>query len=882
MAVFATVVLAGCKSEPGDISAQERPPASAGGTSVAPPTFEPNGGTFSGSQQVALSTATASAVIHYTLDGSDPTLNSTPYSGPFTLTATTQVRAIAILNGTNGSSVASAQFVLEDATSNTPPVISPIAAQTATEEGVLTFQVQASDPDNVLPLLSATGLPDGATFIDNTDGTATFSWTTSLGDAGNYTFTVIATDGEDPSQAVSADIVISITTAEPPDPGPTPNQAPVITPIPDQSVMADSPLSFVVQASDADGTTPVLSATGLPVGATFVDQNNGSGLFSWTPTSAQITTHQFSVTAIDADDPTLTSSIIANIIVNVDDAINQPPEFADVFTGSPAETFHFLIQATDLNGTIPVISFSALPEGATFEDQGNGSALFNWIPNELQSGPHTFTAIATDAVDPALSTPLEITLVVNPTQVNTLGNLTHLWQFNESAAATTFANYIGGFATCSSCPSMTQDSPIQPERTFDGTGNLLTASFDENLAWDAKDDISLEIWMKKSSACLEEAAVGRVDPDSTVQWWLGCDNTGAAFTMVDASNNRVDLRGSTNITDNQWHHIAVVKKGANSYQLFVDGKQEQAQNSVTLTGNFVGNNVPLTIGGLMHAGTSTYFMGALDEVAIHGEALNAKTVAQHYNDGAIGLRRGLVAACQRNVRIAPLGDSITQGLLNRERLTYRPVLFKALESADYNISFIGANSDKEEFVDLVKSELGINNYDTRYSAQTGKTARDISEYVADRGNGNNAYNTALRPADVILLHAGTNRADLNMDPSDDAAENVGYVENILNNIDSELNENIVVVVAQIVQRRESPDTLQYTQNFNTALASMVNSRIASGDRLILVNQEAAVNDDTFLVNNPPDDVLIHPNQEGNARMADVWFEKLEEFLPVCP
>ena len=80
-----------------------------GGTSTLDaPTITPNGGEFLNSQQVTLS-AEDGASIYYTLDGNDPTSSSTPYTAPFTLTATTTVKAIAVKNDET-SSVASATF----------------------------------------------------------------------------------------------------------------------------------------------------------------------------------------------------------------------------------------------------------------------------------------------------------------------------------------------------------------------------------------------------------------------------------------------------------------------------------------------------------------------------------------------------------------------------------------------------------------------------------------------------------------------------------------------------------------------------------------------------------------------------------------------------
>ena len=64
---------------------------------------------FEGSTQVSISCETSGASIYYTTNGDDPTTSSTLYSGPFTINATTTVKAIAALNGET-SNIASKTF----------------------------------------------------------------------------------------------------------------------------------------------------------------------------------------------------------------------------------------------------------------------------------------------------------------------------------------------------------------------------------------------------------------------------------------------------------------------------------------------------------------------------------------------------------------------------------------------------------------------------------------------------------------------------------------------------------------------------------------------------------------------------------------------------
>lgn len=79
---------------------------------VGTPIISPNGGTFRGNVTVSLSCPTAGATIYFTTDGSIPTTNSSIYSGPFTLTRSTTVRAKASESGFSDSAVASANFAI--------------------------------------------------------------------------------------------------------------------------------------------------------------------------------------------------------------------------------------------------------------------------------------------------------------------------------------------------------------------------------------------------------------------------------------------------------------------------------------------------------------------------------------------------------------------------------------------------------------------------------------------------------------------------------------------------------------------------------------------------------------------------------------------------
>ena len=81
---------------------------------VATPTFTPEAGTYTGEQNVSITCATEGADIFYTTDGTDPTASSTPYTGPFIVSETTTVKAIATKTGYNNSAIASATYTIQN------------------------------------------------------------------------------------------------------------------------------------------------------------------------------------------------------------------------------------------------------------------------------------------------------------------------------------------------------------------------------------------------------------------------------------------------------------------------------------------------------------------------------------------------------------------------------------------------------------------------------------------------------------------------------------------------------------------------------------------------------------------------------------------------
>jgi hypothetical protein len=139
---------------------------------AATPTFTPVSGTsFSSTLSVSIADTTAGAAIYYTTDRSTPTTGSTLYSAPFTISASTTVKAIATASGFTQSAVGSASYTFSPVTSGAPvsdeftgtslntavwQVRTPVGGSVAVNNGELVLTVPGgSNHDATIPALDA-------------------------------------------------------------------------------------------------------------------------------------------------------------------------------------------------------------------------------------------------------------------------------------------------------------------------------------------------------------------------------------------------------------------------------------------------------------------------------------------------------------------------------------------------------------------------------------------------------------------------------------------------------------------------------------------------------------------------------------------------------
>jgi len=132
-------------------------------TTTALPAISPSAGTFPQAVTVTMSCPTPGALIRYTINGSDPTVTSNPYTEPFVLRSSATVKARAFSTGRAPSPPASVPYVVTASNPNfvATPKIKPAAGEfetsvrvkisCATAAASIFYTVDGTDPTTVSP-----------------------------------------------------------------------------------------------------------------------------------------------------------------------------------------------------------------------------------------------------------------------------------------------------------------------------------------------------------------------------------------------------------------------------------------------------------------------------------------------------------------------------------------------------------------------------------------------------------------------------------------------------------------------------------------------------------------------------------------------------------
>ena len=242
----------------------------------------------------------------------------------------------------------------------------------------------------------------------------------------------------------------------------------------------------------------------------------------------------------------------------------------------------------------------------------------------------------------------------------------------------------------------------------------------------------------------------------------------------------------------------------------------------------------------------------------------------------------------KTIKIMPLGDSITEG--NRQipaspdenlstykpsklpeqadKIAYRGKLWSLLKTEGIDVDFVGSQTGGSNYSDAT--------FDAEHEGYGGKSTKYIKDNIGAL--------LEAAPADIILLHIGTN------DPGEHIAI-VDSVKNIKATLDTIFTKNpkTKVLLARIIEARVAHkfgDGTWRTKNFNDAVEKMAKAHKHTAN-IRMVDMESGAG----IIYNPCGRLKghmqpfhsdnnntydFHPNVHGYNKMAQKWFTELKK------
>lgn len=223
------------------------------------------------------------------------------------------------------------------------------------------------------------------------------------------------------------------------------------------------------------------------------------------------------------------------------------------------------------------------------------------------------------------------------------------------------------------------------------------------------------------------------------------------------------------------------------------------------------------------------------------------------------------------VNILPLGNSITNGTSTYN--SYRRDLWQLLHKGKYNFDFIGS-WDKHHAGRTVPNP----DFDTDHEGHSGWTIHHVLEppdWDKERGNLDD-WLKLYRP-DIVLIELGTNDVFQCVDATSAMNDLATVIEKLRTK-----NASVKILLAQIppLGAQWSPKKLCSTDTsyesaikiFNDAVLRFAQTKTTGKSPVLIVDQ--------FTGTNPAVDMYddIHPNEKGERKMSQRWFDALKPFL----
>jgi hypothetical protein len=264
-----------------------------------------------------------------------------------------------------------------------------------------------------IPKIASSGkLPGSVRFVDNGDGTATLSGFpgNGLGQVGDYALTFTASNGALPNATQNFTLTIT--------------RPPRITSVNNATFIVGTANTFNVTTRNTKPKTTLSFTGSLPGGVTFVPNSGGAAL-SGTPVAGSKGIYFLTITGTNGHPP----DAVQVFTLSVQDA--APVTHAPTITSAASTTFTvgtegiFTIHTTG-TPTSSIALTGTLPAWLTFNDNTDGTATLDGIPDPGGPASYSLTVTATNGIAPDAMQ--SFTLFVNnpPPAITSADNTTYV------------------------------------------------------------------------------------------------------------------------------------------------------------------------------------------------------------------------------------------------------------------------------------------------------------------------------------------------------------------------------------------------------------------------------------------------------------------------
>ncbi len=201
--------------------------------------------------------------------------------------------------------------------------------------------------------------------------------------------------------------------------------------------------------------------------------------------------------------------------------------------------------------------------------------------------------------------------------------------------------------------------------------------------------------------------------------------------------------------------------------------------------------------------------------------------------------------------ILPLGDSITHGFGSTDDAGYRSGLFKAIVTANQNVTFIGSLTNPTTALSVLNKT-----FPAHHEGHDGITVSGITGWVPPA----KAFTATPH---IILLHIGTNDVTSNADPTTTANQLDTLVSNLV-----KAAPDALVLVAKIIPLFYASTTYD---NYVAKIPGIVSKHAANGEHVVMVDMTSFPSSD---FGNG-----VHPSDQGYVFMGNLWYQAIKGVLP---